>query len=222
MKNIAKIGLALGLLAGAANVYAGLIVAAPTGSSVVDFSQFNGNWIIGTGPIEVGGLVGESISWQSSYSSSVVGSGYYGLAGNGSWTPLREGYVGLNTGTSNDYMDFVFGNAPVASVGGLINYSTLFLPAYIEIFGDAGQLLESINISSVAAISTPGESDAGDFRGISRAANDIYVFRVRGAFAVLDDLSFSRNSASVATPGELWLFALGLLALICFRRRTDL
>ena len=223
MKHANKLGIAvvLALLAASANVSAALIVAAPTGSSVVDFSQFNSEWSfgVGAGPVAVGGLVGESITWQSSFSSSVVGNGYYGLAGNGSWTPLRDGYVGLNSGDPNDYMDFVFDNGPVASVAGFINYSTLFEPAFVEIFGDVGQLLESIDLTAVAEISTPGESVAGGFRGFSRASNDIYTFRVRGAYAVLDALSFLRSSASVATPGELSLFAMGLFGLVFFHRR---
>ena len=68
-------------------------------SSTVDFSQFSPGFTFTTGPVQVGGLVGEDITWSSNSAGSAIGDGNYGLGGasnNGLWTSARIGFVGTN------------------------------------------------------------------------------------------------------------------------------
>jgi len=107
-----------GLAAAAPITSAGSIPGTPV---VVNFSQFPGSFNFTTGPIQVGGLVGEDIQWSSNSSNSVIGNGGYNLGSNGSWDSGRVGYVGSNSNTA--IMRFSFNDGPVGAVGGFINYS---------------------------------------------------------------------------------------------------
>ena len=81
----------------AARVDAAMVLSAGALSSpaVVDFSQF-GSFTSSAGPTEIGGLVGESITFTSTNSGSVVGSGGYGLASNGGWScSLRNNFAAI-------------------------------------------------------------------------------------------------------------------------------
>lgn len=162
-------------------------------ATVIDFSEFNGPWLITAGPVQIGTPVARDIEWFSTYASSAIGSGTYGLDGNGSWTSGRNGYTGLNT--SSGAMTYQFNDLPVAGVGGFMNYA---VPGYgnaiIQALDQAGEVLESYDLVALAPISTPGETDAGAFRGIVRAQADIYALRVSNAFDVLDDFSFTGTS----------------------------
>lgn len=217
--NICALFLVLAISGTSTSVRASLITSASGGSTTVDFSQFSGHFSYGSGPVEIGGLVGESITWQANttFSNSVIGSDPYNLFDNGNWEYGRNGFTGLNEGGASDYMEYIFNNAPVSSVSGYINYiPDVYGPALIEVLGDVGQVLESYDLTAAAPISTPSQTNAGAFRGISRGANDIYAFRVSGAYTVLDDLSFSRN-AEIPVPAGLFLILTGLFGLICFR-----
>ena len=111
-------------LSGAA--HAALITSSPGGTTVVDFSQFDGAFDFTAGPVQVGDLVGEDIVWSSTSSNSVIGNGAYGLGDNGSWDSGRNGYVGLNnTFAPGDYIQFDFNDGPVSVVGGFVNYCIL-------------------------------------------------------------------------------------------------
>ena len=89
-------------LAGASLITSATSVQAP--SSTIDFSQFGargGTGYQGTGPLQIGDLVGEDIRWSSSTSMALVysGLGRYGLGGptgNGYWDETRQGFSGLN------------------------------------------------------------------------------------------------------------------------------
>ncbi|MBO0699199.1 MAG: hypothetical protein J2P46_12455 [Zavarzinella sp.] len=169
------------------------------GPTVIDFEQFHGNRYVTGGPTQVGGSVGLDVVFTSTYGQSVLGDWGYGLASNGGWSGA-DAYTGLNTGTGS--MTFTFNSGPVQSVGGFMNYAPGFGPdVLIEALATDGvTVLESYNLSAEAPISTPGGSDAGAFRGISRATADIGAFRVSNQYVVLDDLTFGGSPATNATP----------------------
>ncbi len=174
-------------------------------SSTIDFSQFGGfesggDGYQGTGPIQIGDLVGEDVQWSSSTPEAVVFSGFgrYGLGmenGNGYWDVTRQGFSGLNAPEPN-WMTYEFAS-PVAGVGGFVNYWPGDNPSsvVIEALAADGTVLESHDLLTEAPISTPGQVDAGAFRGIARSSVEIKAFRVWNGWLVLDDLTFTRTPA---------------------------
>lgn len=197
-----------------------------TNPTVIDFSEFNGAWLYTAGPVQIGNPVTRDIEWFSTNSNAVIGNESYGLGDNGSWTSGRVGYTGLNTDAGS--MTFQFNDAPVAGVGGFVNYAPVsYGTPIIEALDQNGVVLESYDLVANAPISTPNGIDEGAFRGITRAQADIYGFRLLNAFDVLDDLTFT--GVPVGPPAPLvpvptlstWALLLlaGLLGLTAFVRR---
>jgi len=187
-------------------------------TTVIDFSQFNGSFQFTNGPIQVGGLVSEDVVYTSTSSSSVIGNGVYGLGSNGSWNSGRVGYVGNNSGNPNVAIDFTFNSGSIGEVGGFVNYAPNTGAFFIEAIGAGNVVLESFNVTSLAPISTPGQTNAGAFRGIVRAQNDIVALRIRGGFDVLDNLTFSRFDP-VPEPASLCLWGLAAVGAAVYTRR---
>jgi len=189
----------------------------PAPSQTVDFSQFTGDFsadcpdffaqdfCFTDGPIQVGDLVFEDIIWSSTSANSVIGNGFYGLSGgddNGNWTPARNGYVGINTGSDTVIMRFDFNDGAVCAVGGFVNYARGDGdPFVMKALDNGNAVLESFDVSNDAPIITPGASDDGAFRGFVRASNDIASIELTGEFDVLDDLKFARCD-TVVVGGE--------------------
>jgi len=215
---------------------AALITTSPGGGTTVNFSQFNACTTFGSSApagcrtgTDVGALVGQTIIFTASETGTFnqfgqLYNGPWNLAGNGTWSSARDGYVGLNnqSGDTNDFVMFAFAT-PVSAVGAFMNYAPgqNFSTPIIEVLGAGMSVLESYNLSA-ASISTPAALNDGAFRGISRASADIVAFRVRGGFVpVLDDLTFVSSTSSVPEPGTLALLGLGLAGLAASRRRRQ-
>ena len=212
------------------------VSAIPNPTKVVDFSQLGG-FTESSGPVEIGGLVGESISWTASSGLSLIGggngasisysfnaSGPNGNVGNGVWDTGRGGFSGVNVAFDSS-MTYTFNAGPVSAVGGFINYipGVLFpgiSDATITALGLGGVVLQTYDLNTLAPINTPGGVDAGAFRGIVDATADIYAFRVANRAIALDDLTFSRATpGAVPEPSSAILVGMGLLGTITAIRR---
>ena len=137
-----------------------------TGVTVVDFSQFvSGNEYSGvTGPIQIGDVVGLDIVASAAAGDIYLYDDSWGLNDNGNWTTGgRTGYLGIWPGSGPVRIDF--NDGPVAVAGFLMNYCPpSYTVATISAYDSGGQLLETFDVANTAPISTPGGSDAGEFR----------------------------------------------------------
>jgi len=179
----------------------------------------------GAGPQAVGASTGESIVFTSSNAdtdggavisaaappdddSEAEASRHYGLANNGTWeTPFS--WAGVNS--ESDYIEFRFDSGMVSAVGAFMNYAPGFGTPRIAAYDNQGQLLESYNLETAAPISTPDQSNGGDFRGILRHLLEIRSLRLTGAYAVANTITFSRSLTpvpSLSVPGPLPLLGL--------------
>jgi hypothetical protein len=174
-------------------------------ASTIDFSSFTtASWTANTvnlgGGVSVLGIGGDLyFSWNG-----------WGLGANGSWTGTgRNGYVGINNPLA---MKFSF-DAPVAEVGGFMNYAAGYANILIEALGNSGQVLESYDIDQLAPVVTTVSND-GAFRGISRSSADIYGYRVTGGAVVVDDLKYS----AIPEPATALILGLGGGLIALYRR----
>jgi hypothetical protein len=204
------------------SAHAALITSASSlgPATVIDFQQFAGVAFANTTPVQVGVPVGEDVELFGIGASTFVGPVSHGLGGNGSWnstTDVNFRSVRLPTGVALA-MEFVFNTAPVRGIGGFMNYAPgTSATVLIEAFDAGGTLLESYDLLTAAPINTsPTSVNDGAFRGILRTSADITRLRVSSAFAVLDDLTFTR----VPEPASVSLLVLGGLGALT-RGRGD-
>jgi len=186
-------------------------------STVIDFSQFNGSFLNTTGPVQIGGVVGLNVTWQSTSNSSVIGNGTYGLGSNGVWDFGRNGYTGTNSDTAA--MTYRFLDGPVTGVGGFVNYTVASdgpSDAIISVLGASDVVLESYNISVLAPIITPNAINGGAFRGILRNSTDVYALRLSNKFSVLDKPSIT---SQVPESSSFILSAIALTGMGALRKR---
>jgi hypothetical protein len=120
--------------------------------------------------------------------ASVLGQGKYDLGDNG-YFDLPAVYAGLDG--PKGYMTFSFANA-VQSFGAFVNYAPGYgvnpLPGVDP--GDnptistynGNTLLSSFDLSALAPISSPGQLNHFEFRGISEATASITSFRLGGSY----------------------------------------
>lgn len=176
---------------------------------VVDFSNLAGQFVETNGPIDLGGGVIWS-AWQDGW----VGDMSFGLRANGYWDAGRVGFAGLNA--DNSAMVFQF-ESPIARVGALVNYAPLNgqgpVPT-IEALDAWGRVFDSISLD----VSTPNGVNEGQFLGFDHGVADIFAFRYRARYGVLDDLTWCRDGSGFI-PAPSSLVSLGVVFLGCARRR---
>ncbi len=197
--------------------------------TLVDFSQFEGEFVETNGPLNVGDSAGEDIVWNaypsiktgssgaSTPTTSWVGNGYYDLGENGYWDEQRDGYIVLNGDAGGMY--FLFQD-PVNGLGAFLN-GLGGGAAYGEV--QINFLLTGNQAVSVAVDILPDEDavNAGFFLALHRDVTDIKGFSVSGHFPVVDDLKFTRlgfGTSAVPEPATAVLFSLGLFG-VFFRQR---
>jgi hypothetical protein len=203
---------------------------------VFDFSEFplGDTFQVGGNTVPVGSPVNEDIDLRSTnldyQGGSVIGNQTNALLrSNGQWNPSPPAsatyrilsYAALN-GPDPYSLEFTFNSGPVLAVGSFMNYipkdpsrGVDYGDALIEAVGAGGTVLETYNVTQRDPISTPVAWNGGAFRGIVRETPDIFAFRVRGSFAILTDITFSRQLADVPGP----LPALGAAAAFGWSRR---
>lgn len=176
--------------------------------SVVDFRQFIGQRTQTNGPVQVG----PGIVW-SALRDGWVGDMPFGLRTNGYWDAGREGFAALNA--SDSAMLFNFAD-PVSHVGAFVNYAPYLgqgpLPT-IEALDARGAVIDSLTLD----IQTPNGVNEGRFLGFEHEVDDIFAFRYRARFGVLDDLAWRRERGIIPAPSAL--AALSWLGLAVAGRR---
>src|SRR5262245_29766906 len=164
--------------------HAALITVPANGSELIDFDDFDGYTPIGDG-VDVGGSLGRPVLLTSSLDGLIVTNDQSAAFGNnGAWNRITRGIGAFVATSSGDdprdrYLLFSFDSA-VSSVGGFINYCTgleyggcASLDLSIAALDVNGNVLEAYNLISSAPI-----GPIGAFRGIARATNDVWAFRL--------------------------------------------
>lgn len=172
---------------------------------VVNFADFSGAELFTGAATQVGSVVGEDVVYSSTENSFIgdpTPPAGYGFGANGSWDNSRVGFVGTNSEVAT--IRFDFNDGPVSDVGGFVNYNPELTSDFtIAAIASDNSTLESYNVSSLAPIATGGDLNSGEFRGISRATEDIAAFTISGAVGALDDLTFGRLAVAVPEPSFL-------------------
>lgn len=173
------------------------------------------------GPVQLAASNGDGVLFTATNSFEVAGFSamLYGLGRNGTWDFNRT-FAWVNPGDVAT-MRFAFLGGPVSAFGAFLNYCFSYADTaagcgtgavYLRALDAAFNVIEEYRIDLAAPIDTPDLVNDGAFRGISRAAADIYAFEMSGA-GVLDDLTFTSSRTSVPEPSAAFLLVLGLVVL---------
>jgi hypothetical protein len=200
---------ALAVMALAAPVSAASLLTSSAGYSGPTLVLPTDGYIFTAGPFALAG----GITYTSTFDFSVIGTGGYGLAGNGAsfTTPI----IGTNEGSAT--VTLTFDNA-VASFGGGFNYAPgSGRNPTIAAFDEIGNLIASYDLSVLAPISTPAAIDAFMFRGIDGEGSMIKSFTLSGSFIIMSGVAGS----AVPEPAS-WAMMIAGFGLVgaAMRRRS--
>lgn len=201
MNTLSRFIVSATLIVSAVTTHADLITSSGeiTDQIVIDFSTQPTVSDV-PGPIQIGEAVGLDISVDGNPTT-----GFYtnyngwGLCDNGSWvSPMT--YISANDARPGTIL-VSFNDGPVSAVGGFMNHAlgcNSGSPFVINAYDSDMNLLESYDITADAV--TPGGTNEGIFRGISRPSAEIAYFEVFGYVPVLDDLTIGGATVTSATP----------------------
>lgn len=129
----------------------------------------------------------------SSGLGSVVGTGDYGLAANGTWNGAAGTYAGTDDNGLYFYgLRFMF-DRPIYSVGAWMNYAQIGSGvAIIRALGANGELVAEYDLKTLAPISTPNQLNGQQFRGVT-SGSAFYGFELAGSYLVTRDLFVSED-----------------------------
>jgi hypothetical protein len=210
-KAAVKHRLPLLFLLGALCVQAALITSVPSGGTPTTFA--GGSTCTG-GP-DAGftiAVVTNPVCWNVST--------YFGFTNNGTWNNPTTGFalIGANSNTAAFMIDlgglyaaagsFMNYNAPAASPG----------PTISAIAANGVTVLESYDLSVSAPISTPGGSNAGAFRGISRPSADIRYLEFANSYVAIHDITLASTISAAPEPSSFIFLGTALAAAIAFIR----
>jgi len=189
---------------------------------VLDFSQFSGvNF--STAPVQVSEVPGYGVTltgsfWYGDFSYNL---GYLMHADpqNGYWSSPQHYVASGEVGSAVGTLLFKFDTVRVEAVGAVVNYDPYYGAPTMAVYDGGFNLLESYNLADYG-VSTPGQENAGEFRGIARSTADIRYFSLTGGMEVLTNLTFT-DAEPVPLPGAVWLVGTGLLGLVGWRRKLQ-
>jgi hypothetical protein len=201
-------GLLLTALLIPCSVQAGLVTSVGGGTT----TTFGGGPDCFSGPSS-GSVAGFAISADNdacyNYSDG------WGLSGNGSWS---MSLIGDNSGSTIITIDL---GGLYFSAGGFMNYAPDYgTPVIAALAADGVTVLESYDLSLLAPIDTPGATDEGAFRGISRGSADIRYLQIGGSYTAMHDITLNGGTSGVPEPASVFLAGFALAGLACVRRRA--
>ncbi len=206
--------LACCFLLAAAAAQASLITTPPAGTTTV-LTTLTGTYSEGLSVVAAGYTI-------SSNSDVWYGDSSYGLSNNGSWSDFA--WVGGVCADSGCTATIALGGL-FSSVGGFMNYADppeYGDPIISAIAADGTTVLESYDLATDAPILTPGASNDGAFRGISRPTADIAFFQISGSYLIQHDLTLSSNESAAPEPATMGMAGLALVTIAFLRRRPAL
>ncbi len=202
-----------GSVTGMAASAATLTTIAPVGGTTTTFTAGGYTNTSSASTVTINGI---AVSGANGFSFGNTG---YGLSGNGSWA---SGFSYVATDSPTRAVTFDLGGS-FGSVGGFLNYA----PGegsnpVITALNSAMVVIGSYDLSALAPIVTPFATDAGAYRGIESAGNDIRYFRLSGSYL----LAHSVTTATVGAVPEpatwaMMLVGFGMMgATMRYRRRS--
>jgi hypothetical protein len=181
----------------------------------LDLTGFTGFYDFTAGPVALPG----GITYTSTSSSSVIGTGGYGLNENGvaATTPI----IGTN-GTTNT-ITLTFAN-PVSAFGAGFSYAVIGnapvgTAPVISAFDINGSLIASYDLEALAPIRSNGANEFFLFRGIDGQGTGIKSFTMTGGFIIA---AGTFTNAAIPEPASwaMLIAGFGLTGAVMRRRRA--